>query len=107
MAAAETLAYDVGVAPACDALSIPRASFYRHRRRKAPPPPSSPRPTPPRALALPEREQVLAELNSDRFRDTAPAAVFAQLLDEGRYLCSIGIMFSKEIAKGENRGDRI
>ena len=93
MAAAETLAYDVGVAPACDALSIPRASFYRHRRRKAPPPPSSPRPTPPRALALPEREQVLAELDSERYRDTAPAAVFAQLLDEGRYLCSIRSMY--------------
>ena len=93
MAAAETLAHDVGVAPACDALAIPRASFYRHRQRKAAPPSSSPRPTPPRALALPEREQVLAELHSDRFRDAAPAAVFAQLLDEGRYLCSIRSMY--------------
>jgi hypothetical protein len=32
MAAAETLAAQVGVAPACDALSLPRASFYRHHR---------------------------------------------------------------------------
>jgi putative transposase len=92
MAAAETLALDVGVAPACDALAVPRASFYRHRQRKTAPP-SSPRPTPTRALAVHERKQVLAELNTDRFRDAAPTAVFAQLLDEGRYLCSIRTMY--------------
>jgi putative transposase len=93
MAAAETLAHDVGVAPACSAFSIPRAAFYRHRQRHTAPPSSSSRPTPARALATKERHQVLEELNSDRFRDTAPAAVYAQLLDEGRYLCSIRTMY--------------
>lgn len=93
MDAAETLANAVGVRPACDALLIPRASFYRHRQRKAAPSSSSPRPAPPRALAAQERQQILVELNSDRFRDAAPAAVFAQLLDEGRYLCSIRTIY--------------
>ena len=106
MAAAETLAHDVGVAPACDALWIPRASFYRQRQRKTAPPSSSSRPTPPRALARPEREQVLAELNSDRFLDTAPAAVFAQLLDEGRYLCSIRTMYRLLEQSGQLRERR-
>jgi putative transposase len=91
MAAADTLARQVGVAPACNALSIPRATFYRHHRPHPVPPASPTRPH--RALAPVERQQVLAELNSDRFRDVAPAAVYAHLLDEGRYLCSIRTMY--------------
>ena len=62
MAAAQSLAQKVGVAPACEALSLPRATFYRHRRGSPPVVPV--RPTPHRALTPPEREQVLAELNS-------------------------------------------
>jgi len=93
MTAAETLASEVGVAPACNALSVPRASFYRHRLRRLAPVSPANRPTPHRALAPDERQQVLTELNSDRFRDAAPAAVYAQLLDEGRYLCSIRTMY--------------
>ena len=77
MTAAEALAGQVGVAPACDALALPRASFYRHRHRRLSPPTPAVRPTPPRALGLDERKQVLSELNSDRFRDMAPAAVYA------------------------------
>jgi putative transposase len=33
---------------------------------------------------------LLDTLNSERFVDTAPAAVHATLLDEGRYSCSAG-----------------
>lgn len=106
MTAAEALAEAVGVAPACDALSMPRASFYRHRHRRLNPPMLAARPTPPRALAVEERQQVLAELNSDRFRDVAPAAVYAQLLDEGRYLCSIRTMYRLLQAHGQLRERR-
>jgi putative transposase len=106
MAAAQTLAAQVGVASACDALSIPRASFYRHRGAKTGPLLSSPRPTPARALDLHERAQVLAELNSDRFRNTAPAAIFAQLLDAGRYLCSIRTMYRLLQQSGQLRERR-
>lgn len=106
MTAAEALADGVGVSPACAALSLPRASFYRHRHRRLAPPTPPVRPTPPRALAADERQQVLAALNSDRFRDVAPAAVYAQLLDEGRYFCSIRTMYRLLQASGPVRERR-
>jgi transposase InsO family protein len=87
MAAAEELAQSVGIAPACAALAVSRASLYR-RRRPHPPTPR-PRPRPARALSPQERETALAVLRSERFADRAPAQVYATLLDEGTYLCSI------------------
>jgi len=47
----------------------------------------------PRRLLLAEEEQVLDTLNSEEFRDLAPAEVFATLLDMGRYLCSERTMY--------------
>ena len=41
----------------------------------------------------PEREAVLAELHSARFVDKAPAEVYATLLDQGVFLCSIRTMY--------------
>jgi putative transposase len=43
----------------------------------------------PRALVSTEREAVLSCLHEERFQNSAPAAVYATLLDEGRYHCSI------------------
>jgi putative transposase len=51
------------------------------------------RPAPPRALGPAERQTVLAQLNSERFVDQAPAQVYATLLDEGQYLCSVRTMY--------------
>ena len=50
-----------------------------------PPAPRAPRPRPPLALDDLEQQALLA-LNSERFADTAPAAVHATLLGEGAYL---------------------
>lgn len=91
IAAAEDLARLVGTAPACDALAVPRASLYRRRRSK--PERARARPTPPRALRPEERDATLAVLHSERFADKAPAQVWATLLDEGCYLCSIRTMY--------------
>ena len=91
-AAVETLAPTVGLAPACRALGVARASVYRHRTPRVPKLRSSRRPSP-RALAPRERTQVLDMLHEDRFVDRAPAAVYATLLEEGRYLCSIRTMY--------------
>jgi len=81
----------IGIAAACAALSVARASFYRR------PHPKSTRPRRPgfvpRALPPEERTQVLAVLNDDRFADRAPAQVYATLLDEGTFLCSIPTMY--------------
>lgn len=40
-----------------------------------------------------ERRHVLAELTSERFVDLAPLQIYAQLLDEGTYLCSVSTMY--------------
>lgn len=89
--AAEALGREVGVAAACRALSVARASLYR---RRAPPASRPPRPRRShRALSQAERDQVLAVLNSERFENKAPAEVYATLLDEGTYHCSIRTMY--------------
>lgn len=51
------------------------------------------RPRPPLALDVQENALLLDTLNSERFVDTAPAAVHATLLDEGRYLGSVRTMY--------------
>ena len=105
--AVATLAPAVGTVRACRAVGQPRASWYR-RHRQSPPPPPPPRPTPapqPRALSAAERQQVLEVLHAERFWDTAPASVYATLLDEGTYLCSISTMYRLLRQRGET-GDR-
>jgi putative transposase len=105
--AVATLAAAVGTVRACRAVGQPRASWYR-RHRQSPPPPRPPRPVPapqPRALQAAERQQVLNVLHQERFWDTAPASVYATLLDEGSYLCSTSTMYRLLRAQGET-GDR-
>jgi putative transposase len=89
--AAQQLAVDVGVSPACHALGVSRATFYR--RQRPTPGHQQPRPTPARALCESEREQVLDVLVSPRFVERSPAEVVATLLDEGDYLCSERTMY--------------
>ena len=89
--AAHSLALQVGVAPACRALGVSRATFYRRQRMV--PGHQQPRPTPARALCEAERERVLDTLGCERFVDRSPAEVVATLLDEGQYLCSERTMY--------------
>ena len=82
-------------AGACQALGVSRASLYRCRARLARPP-ASPSPTksrPPRSLSAEERQKVLDLLREPRFADLAPAEIYATLLDEGAYRCSIRTMY--------------
>jgi putative transposase len=104
MDTAEQLAVVVGTAPACDALTVSRASLYRRRqpRREM----IRPRKTPPRALGLAERGAVLDVLRSERFADKAPAQVWATLLDEDTYHCSIRTMYRVLEENGEVRERR-
>ncbi len=94
----------LGVAPVCQALAVPRATYYRWQELK-PVAPATPRRMP-RALAPAERQQVLALLNDHRFADLAPAEVYATLLDEGKYLCSIRTMYRILHAQAEVRERR-
>ena len=88
--AATILSRDVGKKAACEALEVPRATYYRHQdpnKHKAD------RPKPPLAMTSQERQAVIDELHSERFQDKAPLEVYATLLDEGRYLCSPRTMY--------------
>src|SRR6202042_481700 len=60
----------------------------------------------PRALDTAERDAVLACLHEERFQNCAPAAVYATLLDEGRYHCSIRTMYRILEGEGEARERR-
>jgi putative transposase len=91
MEAAAILSQDVGRKPACEALDVSRATFYRHI---APTPETTAaRPAPPLSLSCEERQAVLDELHSERFQDVAPMEIVATLLDDGRYLCSARTMY--------------
>ena len=88
----ESLAAQVGVKRACEALGLPRSSRYAAGRpwvpkERAPAPPS------PRALSSDETVSVREVLNSERFADQAPREVYATLLDEGVYHCSVPTMY--------------
>ena len=90
---------------ACRLLGQSRASHYR----RAQPPiygPPRPRPAPANSLTEPERQQVLTLLRSPEYCDLAPAQVWARLLDDGVYLCSIRTMYRLLDAAGENRERR-
>jgi len=109
MDAAATLAPTVGVRSACAALGLARATFYRRRSAASGAILPAPEPTPnacpgrphPRALAACERQAVLDVLHSPRFVDTAPAEVYATLLDEGTYFASERTMYRLLAAAGE------
>lgn len=94
-AAVAELAPLVGVRAACRATGRSQADHYR-RHRQSPPPepkPKPPRRRQPRALSEQERASVRAVLNSEPFRDQAPATVYHRLLDEGVYLASVSTMY--------------
>jgi putative transposase len=95
------------VKAACAALMIPRASFYRKRGSGGVSPAAAAAVRlVPRALDAGEREEVLALLHEERFQNCAPAAIYAALLDEGRYLCSIRTMYRILEQEGETRERR-
>jgi len=101
MLATTELSSAVGTGLACGAFGVPLASY--HRRRKPKPLVSQslkPRRSP-RRLTAEERGAVLAALNSERFADCSPSQVYATLLDEGVYLCSISTMY--RILRGERQ----
>lgn len=93
--AVNSLAAKVGVAAACQTLGLPRSALYRERAARCvcllpdPPPVAATRRRPPLALTT-RRSRCL---NSPRFADCAPATIHAQLLDEGRYLASVRMMY--------------
>jgi putative transposase len=78
---------------ACLLLGLSRSSVYRWESATFGPKPAPARGVQPAALDLSEAGAVLAVLDDDRFADKAPEQVWAILLDEGIYLCSVSTMY--------------
>lgn len=76
-----------GVQLTCEAIGLPRSSYYYKPKERAAAKPS------PRALPPEERKYVLDLLHEPRFVDLAPDEVFATLLDEKKYVCSPRTMY--------------
>jgi len=94
MSAVSNLSQDVGKKDACEALALPRATFYRHMSPNlGSPDEEKSRPAPVLALTKQERDCVIDILHSERFQDKAPRQVYAALLDEGQYHCSVRTMY--------------
>ena len=91
---AEQLSPHVGKKAACESLMVPRATFYRHHQASDQPDKKNvQRPAPPLGLEPGERQIVIDTLHSERFCDDTPYQVYATLLDEGHYYCSIRTMY--------------
>ena len=77
---------------ACEALAVPRASYYRAinpvKKQK-----NDSGTKHFRSLSDDEKSYILEALNSKRFMDKTPYEIYAALLDEGIYLCSISTMY--------------
>lgn len=89
----------VGIMSACDAMAIPRASYYRqYREPKAMKESRSNRSH--RRLSDVERQQVLDVCHDTAYIDKAPYEIYATLLDKGSYLCSVSTMY--RLLRSEN-----
>ena len=106
MAAVQEHRAEVAVAPLCKALNVPRASAYRAWAREEAPREPMPRPVSARALLPVERQEVLDLLHGERFVDQPPHEVYAALLDEGIYVCSVRTMYRILEAHNEVRERR-
>lgn len=82
------------IAAACDALGVSRATFHRRQAAATRPPAARRlRPKPARALPCIERRSVIDLMREPHFVDLAPAEIYATLLDQGIYRCSIRTMY--------------
>jgi len=111
MAAVEQLSQSMTVADACNGLGFPRSSYYRlcssfPALTPLAPEKRSVRRVSSRSLEPAEREAIRAVLNSERFMDCTPYMIYATLLDEGSYLCSVSTMYRILREYGEVRERR-
>jgi putative transposase len=84
----------VSTVAGCALLGLPRSSVYRARKPRVHGPARKPGGgAQPNALTDDEISEVFQMLTSERFADKAPEQVWAILLDEGTYLCSVASMY--------------
>lgn len=91
----------------CQALGQPRHRCYPDHRPRARP--ANATPAAPRRLTIAQDQAILDILHSERFIDTSPRQVYAQLLSEGVVLGSIATFYRRLRAAQESiprRGQR-
>ena len=91
----------------CDAMGMPRATFYRQKSNTITADEhSQSKNKPNNILSQIEQKQVLDLLHGERFADKTPYQAFYTLLDEGLYICSIRTMYRLLCEKGETQDRR-
>jgi putative transposase len=101
---------EVGIAPACRAVEVSRATWYRRRKKADRALQDKPRRPSPRRLSDDERTLVVDILCSEEFMDRSPPAVYAILLERGEYVCSVRTMYrilAEQRAVRERRRQRV
>lgn len=86
----------VGTRAAASLTGLVRSTAIRRDKAATaptPPVPMGQAPEPVNKLTACERRRILDTLNSSRFVDSAPLQIYAQLLDEGTYLCPVSTMY--------------
>jgi putative transposase len=101
-----TLASAIGERRACATLGIPRPTIQRHRHPAVLEAPVSRARRSPRRLSAAERQHVLDIIHAERFVDKTVREIYATLLDEGEYVCSISTMYRVLREAGETRERR-
>ena len=105
MSSIADLGRDTNIKTACAALDVPRATFYRQAAKSMAVVETIERPSPPLALTAKEEQTVLELLHEPRFCDFAPSHIYATLLDQGIYHCSIRTMY-RILAKNDEVRER-
>lgn len=105
MDAFKLLQSTTGIASACATLGVNRAEIYRQRAPARHTMPPKPRARSTLALCETERRDLIEILDSERFVDVAPAAIYATLLDEGRYHGSVRTMY-RVLESAQQTGER-
>ena len=111
---AQLRALQLSIVAACELTGRSRATHYRRTTSDGDGDGGSdavagdrrPRRPPPSMIAEAEREQILALLSSEQYRDLAIPQVWARELDEGRYWCSQSSMYRIARAAGQVRERR-
>ena len=73
--------HEVAIAPACNALNVWRATWYRRCAKNL------------KSISCVDHEHIFEILCSEQFLDMTPRGAHAALLSQGTYLCSVRTMY--------------
>jgi putative transposase len=82
-----------GLRYACRVLRESRSRYCRERKPKVEPVAAAKNRCTPRKLSAAERESVLSTVHQEPFTDLSVRQIYAKLLDQQKYLCSIATMY--------------